>query len=164
MTYTVSHRFCCKHHQDLSRTPTQCTFQSFAKYIILDNFGYDTHELACGMAELELFWGWTRSLSPSRERERGRANYTKVVAMNSSSKSVRSRQKKTNLKYCILNCAPPECSGPKWKDNPRLPQLVGKQSTDDLHTPCYVRHAYRRGEGCAQTRRSNPREICEGLK
>lgn len=103
MTYTVSHRFCCKHHQDLSRTPTQCTFQSFAKYIILDNFGYDTHELACGMAELELFWGWTRSLSLSRERERGRANYTKVVAMNSSSKSVRSRQKKTNLKYCILN-------------------------------------------------------------
>ncbi|CAK9014731.1 unnamed protein product [Durusdinium trenchii] len=34
---------------------------------------------------------------------------------------------------------------PKWKDNPRLPQLVGKQSTDDLHTPCYVRHAYRHG-------------------
>lgn len=38
---------------------------------------------------------------------------------------------------------------PKWKDNPRLPQLVGKQSTDDLHTPCYVRHAYRWATGCA---------------
>eukprot|EP00435_Cladocopium_sp_Y103_P042408 s622_g11.t1 len=35
--------------------------------------------------------------------------------------------------------------GPRWKDNPRLPALVGKQSTDDLHTPCYVRHAYRVG-------------------
>ncbi|CAJ1436061.1 unnamed protein product [Effrenium voratum] len=34
---------------------------------------------------------------------------------------------------------------PRWKDNPRLPALVGKQSTDDLHTPCYVRHAYRYG-------------------
>lgn len=34
---------------------------------------------------------------------------------------------------------------PRWKDNPRLPALVGKQSTDDLHTPCYVRHAYRVG-------------------
>lgn len=163
MTYTVSQRFCCKHHQDLSRTPTQCTFQSFAKYIILDM----THmNLPAEWPNLNFFGGWTCSLSLSRERERerGRANYTKVVAMNSSSKSVRSRQKKTNLKYCILNCALPECSGPKWKDNPRLPQLVGKQSTDDLHTPCYVRHAYRRGEGCAQTCRSNPREICESLK
>ena len=33
----------------------------------------------------------------------------------------------------------------KWKENPRLPALVGKMSTDDLHTPCYVRHAYRHG-------------------
>ncbi|OLP98950.1 N-lysine methyltransferase SETD6 [Symbiodinium microadriaticum] len=34
---------------------------------------------------------------------------------------------------------------PRWKDNPRLPQLVGKPATDDLHTPCFVRHAYRHG-------------------
>ena len=36
------------------------------------NFGYDTHELACGMAELELFWGldmFTISIERERERE-----------------------------------------------------------------------------------------------